>query len=349
MAIPDNPNNLREFTERFSSEEACTRYLFECRWPDGFVCPRCGTTKVYPIERRMRFECAKPKCRYQVSVTAGTIMHRTKQDLVTWFHAAYLVSTLTRGISAVQFQRQLGLSRYETAFTMLHKLRSAMVASDRELLHTEVEVDDGYIGGEESGRPGHGALSKALVVCAVELVRWTNKKSGKDRVRTGRVRLRTIPDASAESLIPFVRESVEKGAIVHTDGWPSYIELSNEGYDHRPVIQGNEREYMRHVHRIFSNVKTWLLGTHHGRVSKKHLQAYLNEYTFRFNRRFWRGPAFHRALGLASRTTHWPTYNSLYRSGEAGGWTHPYAHAAKSSPSPISPDPQEGPKRDLGS
>lgn len=262
-------------------------------------------------------------------------MHRTKQDLVTWFHAAYLVSTLTPGISAVQFQRQLGLSRYETAFTMLHKLRSAMVAPDRELLHGEVEVDDAYIGGEETGRPGRGALSKALVACAVELVRWTDKKSGKDRVRTGRVRLRTIPDASAESLLSFVRESVDKGTLVHTDGWPSYNALANEGYDHRPVIQGKEREYMRHVHRIFSNVKTWLLGTHHGRVSKKHLQAYLNEYTFRFNRRFWRGPAFQRALGLASHTTQWPTYETLYRAGEAGGWTHPNAPATKSSPTDL--------------
>jgi transposase-like protein len=274
-------------------------------------------------------------------------MHRTKQDLVTWFHAAYLVSTLTPGISALQFQRQLGLSRYETAFTMLHKLRSAMVAPGRELLHAEVEVDDGYIGGEEAGRPGRGALSKALVACAVELVRWTDKKNGKERVRTGRVRLRAVPDASAESLLPFVRESVEKGAIVHTDGWPSYIALANEGYDHRPVIQGKEQEYMRHVHRIFSNIKTWLLGTHHGRVSKKHLQAYLNEYTFRFNRRFWRGPAFHRALGLATHTAHWPTYQSLYCTGKDGGWTHPNAHAAKLSPT--SPDSQESPARDLSS
>jgi transposase-like protein len=347
MAFTDMPNSLREFTERFSSEEACAKYLFECRWPTGFICPRCGTTKSYPIEIRAKRECANPKCRYQVSITAGTIMHRTKQDLVTWFHAAYLVSTLTPGISAVQFQRQLGISRYETAFTMLHKLRSAMVAPGRGLLHAEVEVDDGYIGGKESGRPGRGALNKALVVGAVELVRWTDKKSGKDRVRTGRARLKTIPDASAESLLPFVRESVEKGAIVHTDGWPSYMALANEGYDHRPVIQGEERECLLHIHRIFSNVKIWLLGTHHGRVSKKHLQAYLNEYTFRFNRRFWRGPAFHRALGLASRTAHWPTNKSLYRTGKTGGWIHPNAPAAKSLPA--LPDSDEGPTHGLGS
>ncbi len=257
-------------------------------------------------------------------------MHRSKQDLVTWFHAAYLVSTLTPGISAVQFQRQLGLSRYETAFTMLHKLRSAMVAPGREPLHGEVEVDDGFIGGAEAGHPGRGALSKALVACAVELVRWTDKKSGAHRVRTGRVRLRSIPDASAGSLIPFVLESVKKGTIVHTDGWSSYAGLAKEGYDHRPVSQSKDQQYMPHVHRIFSNIKTWLLGTHHGRVSKKHLQAYLNEYTFRFNRRFWRGPAFHRALGLATQVTDWPTYESLYHSGISGGWTHPNAQTTKS-------------------
>jgi transposase-like protein len=194
---------------------------------------------------------------------------------------------------------------------------------------------------------GRGALNKALVVGAVELVRWTDKKSGKDRVRTGRVRLKTIPDASAESLLPFVCESVEKGAIVHTDGWPSYMTLANEGYDHRPVIQSEEREYLLHIHRIFSNVKIWLLGTHHGRVSKKHLQAYLNEYTFRFNRRFWRGPAFHRALGLASRTAPWPTNKSLYCTGKAGGWIHPNAHAAKSLLA--LPDSDEGPTHVLGS
>ena len=324
MPSIEAPTNLREFTNRFSTEEACAEYLFELRWPKGFICPRCGTARGHQIGSRATIECANLACRYQASITAGTVLHGTKQQLTTWFHAAYLVSTLTPGISAVQFQQQLGLSRYETAFTILHKLRSAMVAPGRTPLNKEVEVDEGYIGGKEDKRYGRGSLMKNLVACAVELVRWTDKKTRKQRIRAGRLRLRVIPDASAESLVPFVLDSVEKGAIVHTDGWSSYSTLQDEGYDHRPAVQSKGAECMPHLHRILSNIKTWLLGTHHGRVSGKHLQSYLNEYTFRFNRRFWRGPAFARALGLAACADDHPTYESLYQSGDPGGWTHPY-------------------------
>ena len=258
-------------------------------------------------------------------------MHRSKQDLRTWFWAAYLVTTFTPGISGVQFQRQLGLLRYETAFNMLHKLRAALVAPGREQLHNEVEIDEAYIGGEEKGRQGRGAETKALVVCAVELIRWVDKKA-QPRTRTGRIRLQVIPDASIASLVPFVMQNVEKGAIIHTDGWRSYNPLKQEGYDHRPLVQGKgeDAKYMLHVHRIFSNLKTWLLGTHHGAVNPKHLQAYLNEYTYRFNRRDWRGPAFLKALGLATQPEGWPTYDHLYHAGELKGWSHPYSHQSYS-------------------
>ncbi len=328
MAEAGFPTTLPGFASRFSTEQACADYLFEVRWPAGFVCPRCGSRGGYPIAARRTLECASPSCRYQASLTAGTIMHRSKQDLRTWFWATYLVTSLTPGISALQFQEQLGLSRYETAFNMLHKLRSALVAPGRDPLHGEVEIDEGYIGGAEEGRPGRGAETKALVVCAVELVRWTDKRSGKARIRTGRVRVRVVPDASAESLVPFVRDSVEHGAVVHTDGWPGYASLGKLGYDYRPVVQGcgKNAKYMPHVHRIISNLKTWLLGTHHGRVESKHLQAYLNEYTFRFNRRFWRGPAIRRALALAVQADDRPTYRSLYEAGSDRGWMHPSSH-----------------------
>lgn len=320
------PETLPDFARRFISEDACAQYLYALRYPDGFVCPTCNVAKGWFDAGERVVQCAN---RHKVSLTAGTIMHGSKQDLVTWFFAAYLMTTLTPGISAVQFQSQMGIDRYETAFNMLHKLRSALVAPGREPLRREVEVDEAYVGGPEVGRPGRGALTKALVVCAVELVHWNDRKTGKLRTRTARVRMQVIPDASALSLVPFVKASVELGAIVHTDGWNGYLPLRGEGYDYRPVVQGTGKnaKYMPHVHRTFGNLKTWLKGTHHGRVEAKHLQAYLNEYTFRFNRRYWHGPAFHRALNLACHQVQRPTYETLYGAGASGGWKHP-------SPSP---------------
>lgn len=331
------PDNLIDFSRRFCSEEACAEYLFALRFPNGFVCPRCGSTTAWPgKEGRLLYQCAR---RHKTSVTAATLMHGTKQDLVTWFHAAYLVSTLTPGISAVQFQRQMGIRRYETAFNMLHRLRAGLVAPGREPLRGEVEIDESYVGGAEAGHPGRGAQTKVLVVLAVELIRAKTRTRGHNRVRVGRVRLQSIRDASAETLVPFVIDNVEQGAIVHTDGWAGYASLREQGFDHRPVPQGSgdDARYMPHIHRIVSNLKAWLLGTHHGAVSRKHMQAYLNEYAFRFNRRFWRGPAFHRALGLAVQTDDHPTYKTLYRAGRRGGWTHPTHSHTKSTDSSHKP------------
>jgi len=291
------PKSLREFSRRFSSEVACEEFLFSVRYPDGFSCPQCGSGKCWPLNGRRLVECPNG---HKVSLTAGTVLHRTRQDLVTWFHAAYLVSTLTPGISALQFQRQLGMSRYETAFQMLHRLRSALVAPGREPLHGEVEVDETFIGGKDPDRDGRGG-DKVLVAGAVEVLTWSDLRTRKERQRTGRVRLLSVADASGPSLMGFVRGAVEVGALVHTDGWPSYGGLRKAGYDHRPVVQRNNPEahyVLPHIHRVFSNLKAWLRGTHGGRVEPKYLQAYLNEYAFRFNRRFWRGPAFLRALML---------------------------------------------------
>ena len=324
MSQANTPSTLFDMCRHFSTEKACIDYIFQMRWPEGFICPKCQSSNGYLLSSRPKIECSNPKCRYQISVTAGTVMHRSKQDLRIWFWGAYLVSTLTPGVSAVQFQRQLGLSRYETAYNMLHKLRSALVAPDREPLLDEVEIDEAYIGSEEEDCPGRGSEEKILVVCAVELIRWVDKKTKKERVRSGRIRLRAIPDASSGSLVLFVSENVKAESIVHTDGWAGYSPLSKEDYDHRPAIQGQGKEavYLSHVHRIISNLKVWLLGTYYGGVQEKHIQAYLNEFVFRFNRRFWRGPAFKRALGLATEAECWPTYDSLYKAGEPGGWEH---------------------------
>lgn len=351
ISVPpiEAPTSLPEFIRTFPDEETCERFLFGLRWPEGFVCPKCNNKRVYSLARGV-YECGN---RHQTSITAGTAMHRSKLPLTTWFYAAYLVSTLTPGISALQFQKQLGITRYETAFQMLHKLRSALVAPDRERLKGEVEIDEAFIGGPEEGRPGRGSEDKALVVVAVEVQRWFDTSGNKGqrghergslpwgpplevehdgqkgvwRKRAGRVRMNVIPDASAETLLPWVQANVEEGSTVYTDGWSAYNGLGKLGYKHEKVLQSSHGEntgrYLPMIHLLISNVKRWLTGTHKGAVQKKHLPAYLNEFTFRFNRRFWRGPAFTRALGLAMHAESWPEYDTLYSVGDEGGWVHP--------------------------
>jgi transposase-like protein len=224
--------------------------------------------------------------------------------LTQWFWAAYLVTTQTPGLSALQLQRQLGIRTYETAWTMLHKLRRAMVRPERESLHDKVEVDETYIGGPEVGlRGGRHLVGKALVIGAVEV-------RGKG---SGRIRLQVIPDVSARSLTGFVKAHVEAGALVLTDAWQGYASLSRLGYRHRSRTQGEpERaaKILPRVHRAFGNLKTWLRGTHHG-VGHKHLQAYLDEFTFRFNRRRTPMAAFQTLLGLGAQLPP-TTYKDLY-------------------------------------
>lgn len=297
-----------EFQRRFSSEEPCRRYLLESRWPDGFRCPRCGNAEAYALRSRALLKCRD--CGHQTSVTAGTILHRSKIPLQTWFWAAYLVTTHTPGFSALQLQRQLGLTRYETAWTMLQKLRRAMVRPERDRISGTVEVDETYVGGLEEGRRG-GRLrdsSKSIVVAAVEL-------RGRG---SGRIRLGVVDDLSAASLVSFVESAVEPGSIVLSDGWQGYKRL-REAYDHRPVTQGaprNAANLFPRVHRTFSNLKTWLSGTHHG-VSAKHLPHYVNEFVFRFNRRGTPMAAFQSLLGLTTR--HEPTTYQMLYEGESTG------------------------------
>jgi len=296
------PESLRELQRRFATEVDCEEFLYRVRFPQGFSCPRCGERRGWPLKGRRLIECANG---HKVSLTAGTILHGTRQDLSTWFQAAYLVSTLTPGISALQFQRQFGLTRYETAFQMLHKIRSVLVAPARERLHGAVEVDETFVGGKDADRDGRGG-DKVLVVGAIELMNLSAHGRPPTHRPVGRVRLRVVRDASADSLAGFVEAEVERGAIVHTDGWDGYRRLARSGFDHRRMVQGKGRAakpILLHLHRVFSNLKAWLHGTHHGRIEPQYLQAYLNEYTFRFNRRFWRGPAFLRVLMLMTEPT----------------------------------------------
>ncbi len=272
-------------------------YLLACRWPDGFRCPRCDHRRAWPVaRRRVVFECAA--CHRQTSVTAGTVLHKTHTPLHLWFWAAYLMSTATPGISAIQLGRQLGIKRHETAWMMLHKLRRAMVNPEREPLTGEIEVDECFVGGPEAGlRGGRQHGRKALVVVAVEI----------QGAGSGRVRMAVIDDATACTLTGFVTAAIAAGSTVHTDGWGGYRPLSKLGYDHQPRSQRAAKalgedpdEILPRVHRAISNLKSWLQGTHHG-VSAEHLQVYLDEYVFRFNRRRTPMAAFQTLLGLGSQ------------------------------------------------
>lgn len=305
------PTTLVEFSQMFPNERACWDYLFAVRWPEGFICPRCGEHGGYIIEGRRVVECSAAKCRYHCSLTAGTVLHRTKQSLLSWFWAVYLVTSMTPGISAQQLQRQAGIRAYETAFCMLHKIRSALVVPGRDRLQGEVELDECYVGGKEEGRTGRGAEKKQIVIGGVELVRWQEPKSGRLRVRCGRIRLEVAPDESGRTLKKFAHSHIARGATVLTDGWRGYSFLPRTGYKH-VIVDAEERDQnLPHFHRVVSNLKTWLMGTYHGGVQAKHLQAYLDEFTFRFNRRFMKGGAFDRALGLSMGTSA-PTYEDLY-------------------------------------
>jgi transposase-like protein len=305
---PDFPRSLSEFQSRFASEDACRGYLMACRWPDGFRCPGCGDGGSYPLVTRDLLQCRA--CRRQTSVTAGTVLDRTRLPLPLWFATAYLVTTHTPGFSALQLQRQLGLARYETAWTMLQKLRRAMLRPERDRLSGTVELDETYIGGVEEGRRGgrQRDSKKSILAGAVEV-----RGHG-----SGRIRLAVVPDLSAATFARFAEEAIAPGSTVPTDGWHSYRALRGT-YAHRPTVIGdpkNAAKQLPRVHRAFANLKTWLLGTHHG-VGAKHLPHYVDEFVFRFNRRRTPMAAFQSLLGLTTR--HAPTtYQMLYAAEPTG-------------------------------
>lgn len=282
------PENLMEFVDWFSTDEACYKYLESIRWPDGFRCPRCGSEEFWPLQNSSLKECVA--CHHQASAIAGTIFEGTRKPLRMWFFAMWLITSEKNGISASGLQRELGFSRYETAWTWLHKLRRAMVRPGRDRLSGVVEIDETYVGGTEKGLQGRGSEKKSIVVIAVE-----EKPDG-----IGRIRLRRIPDASGDSLLTFIEDTVEPGSTVRTDGWKGYQELNELSYNHVPINVSRSElmadELLPHVHRVASLLKRWLLGTHQGMIGNKHFDYYLDEFTFRFNRRKsrHRGKLFYR-------------------------------------------------------
>lgn len=279
-----------EFRDRFATEEACQAYVSALRWPNGFVCPECQATKSWAMQRGL-YWCRG--CGYQASLTAGTLFHDTRKPLRLWFEAMWYVTNQKSGVSALGLQRVLGLGSYHTAWNWLHKLRRAMVRPTRDRLDGVVEIDEIFIGGERPGKRGRGADGKALVVVAVQ-----EAEKG-----IGRIRMRRVADAAGESLEPAVWEMVEPGSIVRTDGWRGYNGLTEVGYQHTIVRKdpGLGDNLLPLANRVASLLKRWLLGTHQGAVQHSHLEYYLDEFTFRFNRRTSksRGLLFYRLISQA--------------------------------------------------
>jgi hypothetical protein len=321
------PKSLPDFQRLFPDDAACAKYLETIRWCNGFTCDCGWTGEPYRFSSRPHvLRCRQ--CKTDTRLTAGTVMQDTRTPLSTWFWGAYLLTSLTPGMSAVQFQRQLGLTRYETAFQILHKLRAGMVRPGRDRIGCKlpVELDETYVGGKTRGE-GKGVHHGTIVVGAVEIrtrkpadpannphSKATPRRGGR---YAGRLRLGVVPNRSAKSLCRFVDDSVESGTMIVTDAWQGYASLTERGYDHIPVAERDEsriaEEYMPLIHLVFSNLKAWINGVHHG-VDPQHLQAYCNEFTFRFNRRFYPFNSFRSLLGLAgSLESH--TYDELY-SGE---------------------------------
>jgi transposase-like protein len=278
MVTDELPRDLPSFLARFGTDAQCRAYLFAQRWPEGFRCAGCGHGAAYHHRRRLIDECVA--CGKQHSLLAGTMFEQTKTGLARWFLAIWLVTSSKGGISAVELQRQMGFGSYQTAWSWLHKIRKAMVRPGRRPLAARVEADETLVGGAKPGKRGRGAAGKTVVAGAVE----AGRGKGRGR-RLGRLRLQAVADASAESLEGFLAGNVAPPAAVATDGWQGYAGLDRAGYDHERINLtagwGDAVLRLPAIHLVFGLAKRWLLGTHHGAVSNKHLQAYLDEYVFR--------------------------------------------------------------------
>jgi len=306
VGMKEYPMTFNEFTTRFSTEQDCAEYLYQLRWGDGFVCPKCGNDDYWSVNGKL-FTCKS--CRHQASVLAGTIFQDTRKPLKDWFVAIWWITTQKYGASAEGLQRILGIKSYQTAWTWLHKIRTAMVLPGRSLLSGRVEIDETYIGSEDSGgKSGRGSGNKALVVIAAET---SNKK-------LGRIRLGVVDDASAQSLHGFIEASIAKGSTLVTDAWSGYNGIEKKNYVREIYNQSKAEtpdELLPHVHTFASLLKRWLLGTHQGGVQEKHLQAYLDEYVFRFNRRTSkdRGLLFYRLIENAMQTPPTTYYDFVHK------------------------------------
>ena len=271
----DFPHNQLEFEQRFGSEQACRDYLARLKWPEGFTCRRCGHSQCW-ISARHLYICSH--CQAPHSVTAGTVMHATKKPLTFWFKAMWWFTTRKSGINAVNLQDLLGLGSYQTAWLWLHKLRRCTIRRGREPLSGRVEVDEFFLGGQQPGTRGRGANGKTIVVAALE------KRGSK----VGRLRLIVVPSCGGDVLEPMIASQVAPGSAVATDGWAGYLAIDATRYHHQPVNArkaADKNSVLPGVHLVISLVRRLMMGTYQGRFGPSHLQSYLDEFVFRFNRR----------------------------------------------------------------
>jgi transposase-like protein len=281
--MEDYPKTLIEMEDRFNSEAACLDYLRQVRWPHGFICPRCEAGEFWLTARGLH-HCRQ--CDLETSITAGTILHRTRKPFRLWFRCMWHITNQKFGANALGIQRVLSFGSYHTAWQWLHKLRRAMVRPDRDRLNGVIEIDETYVGGKKPGKRGRGAAGKALVGIAVE-------DKGDEGI--GRIRLQHLQDASAASLGSFVHTIAEPDSVIRTDDWAGYNGLTASGFKHVVMPSSND---LKLAHLIAALLKRWLLGTYQGAVRPSHLTYYLDEYTFRFNRRTctFRGKLFYRLV-----------------------------------------------------
>jgi len=302
VAGEDYPRNWNEFLDWFADEESCLTYLEKLRWPSGFICPRCGHESEAYRASRTRLVCTE--CKYQGTVTAGTVFDKTRTPLRVWLAAAWYMTNQKQGVSALGLQRVLGLGSYETAWAMLHRLRRAMVRQGREQLKGCVEVDETVLAitGRKTPPAGirvRGKIVRVAMAVAVEILQPKG---------FGRIRLRRITGKGAAELVPFVQESVAPNAHVRTDGSAAYLPLRDLGYhlEQKAVLGSGVPAHtlLPGVHRVAALVKRWILGTHHGAIQPDQLDSYLDEFVFRFNRRTSRsrGMLFYRLLQQALAT-----------------------------------------------
>jgi len=281
--------NFFQFQKRFATEARCHAYLIKQRWPNGFMCPRCQHTRGYFIQSRLLYQCQR--CRYQSSVTAGTVFHKTKTPLRKWFWMIYLLSQNKNGCSVLALQKLLQINLYRTAWTMAHKIRKALADRDaRYRLAGLIEMDDAYFGQcQVPGKRGRGAEKKAKVIVSVKVNQWEHPVYAQMMV---------VPSLDKDNVERMAKEKITKDSTVKTDGWPSYHALEDHAFHHEKLVlkdPKNASTVLPWVHIVISNAKALLRGTHHG-VSTRHLGRYLSEFCYRFNRRFRQNQIFERMI-----------------------------------------------------